>query len=437
MSFDKEVEHIPEPASHGLGLDDSEVKYKLFQKRKWQLTIGTFLLVLILANTVIWNQAPIYQSQSTLSLSYSSEDQQRLTEFSHQEIMLHQQRLTSSRVLNLVSKELEQFHNLVINAQTLSQALSSEVNLSSYSISLKAKGNDKKVLEVMLDSLSKVYLQLVESEIQANNNNELLVAEQKFQFLELKITDQERKLQLFANQNNIISSKRDERLILNQTIRLTRDVESALSDQTKAQASIDKFVESINAGQTVIQSNDRRQINATKYSLKKINASLSELSKEYTQVYLELDPDIVDQQQKAQQLQTLLEEQIQTSQTDYLFGLERELLAAGGRVQQANILLIEQDELEKISSQNLKQYEGLSNELKALQTQAKRLKNQQVALEVSNPYKAKISLFEPAFTPNFAIGPNYQFNSLISLMVAAAIAILALLMFSFLFKHKT
>jgi hypothetical protein len=151
---------------------------------------------------------------------------------------------------------------------------------------------------------------------------------------------------------------------------------------------------------------------------------------------LERDQAIVAQQQKSLQLQVLLEEQIQTSQVDYLLDVKRELSAARGKVEKLNTQLVEQNKLAQVFSQNLEQYKRLDDALKALQTQAQMLKNQQVAQQVSKPFDANISLVEPAFIPDFAIGPNYSLYSLISLIAAVIVAVLALLLYAFIFKQK-
>ena len=427
---------MPNQPFSNAGIDPTDSQHQNFQKRKWQVLIGTFVLILITANAVIWSQAPIYQSQAILHFSYTSYTEQEFGELAQRQITLHQQRLKSNSVLSLVSKELEQSQMLNINVERLFDALSAEASLTGRIITLNANGSEPQILKPILDTWIKVYLELVESETQVNNSDELQVANQQLQLLELKITDQEQRLQSFASENNITSLERDENRVLSQTKNLGVNLDQALADEAQAQALLDSLVESINDGQAIIRPDDKEQINATKLSLQQINAILSALSEQYTQTYLERDPAIVAQQQKAKQLQILLKEQIQTSQADYLLDIKRDLSAAKGKAQQINTQLVEQSKLAQVFSQNLEQYKRLDDELKALQTQAQTLKNQQVVQEVSKPFDAKISLLEPAFIPDFAIGPNYQFNSIVSLIVAVIMAILALLLFSFIFKQK-
>lgn len=436
MSFNNKVDYIPNQPFSGAPIDPSDSQHQHFQKRKWQILIGTFLAILIIANALIWSQAKNYQSQAILHFSYTSQTEQDIGALAQRQITLHQQRLKSNSVLSLVSDELAQNQMLIIDVQTLFAALSAEASLTGRIITLKANGTEPQILKPMLDAWVKVYLNVVESETQENNSDKLLVADERLQHLELKILEQQQRLQFFASENNITSLERDENRTLSQTKNLSANLDKALADESQAQALLDSLVEAINEGQTITRPTDKAKIDATKLNMQSINANLSALSEKYTQAYLERDPTIVAQQQKALQLQNLLDEQIQTSQSDYLLDVKRDLSAAKGKVQQMETQLVEQNKLAQVFSQNLEQYKRLDDQLKALQTQAQSIKNQQVAQEVSQPFDAKIHLLEPAFVPDFATGPNYSFNSLISLIVAVVVAILAMLLFSFIFKQK-
>ena len=436
MSFDSKVDYIPSHPFTNAAIDPSEFQHKTFQKRKWQVLIATFLLILITANAVIWIQSPIYQSQATLHFSYTSQTKQEFAELAQRQITLHQQRMKSNNVLSFVAKELEKSQMLIIKVQTLFDALVVEASLTGRIITLKANGSDPQILKPIIDAWIKVYLQLVASETQINNTDDLLDVDQQLEFLELKITEQAQLLQSFASHNNITSLERDENRVLSQAKNLGANLDQALAEQAQTQALLDSLVESINNGESIVRPMDNAQIDAIKLSLQEVNANLSALSEKYTQAYLERDQAILAQQQKSLQLQALLEEQIKMSQVDYLLDVKRKLSAARGKVEKMNTQLVEQNKLTQVFSQNLEQYKRLDDALKALQNQAQTLKNQQIAQEVSKPFDAKISLLEPAFIPDFAIGPNYSLNSLISLIAAVIVAVLALLLFSFIFKQN-
>jgi succinoglycan biosynthesis transport protein ExoP len=436
MSFNNKVDYMPNQQFSGVGIDASNVEHKQIQKRQWQVLIGTFLLVLMITNALIWSQAPVYQSQSILHFSYKSKTDSGVAELAQQQISLHQQRLKSNSVLSRVSQELEQSQGVIINVQTLFQALSVEASLTGRIISLRADGNEPQLLKPILDALSKVYLQLIESETEVNNNAELQVSSERLALLEEKIDTQQQLLELFALENNITSLERDENRVLSQTKNLGASLDQAVAEQAQTKALLDSLAESFEKGQQVIRPDDTSQINATKINLQDINAKLTALSEKYTQAYLERDSTIVSQQKKAQQLEKQLLEEIQTSQSKYIQDTQRDLNTANGKARQLSTKLLEQVQLAQTFNQKLEQYKRLDNELKALHSQAQIIINQQVAQEVSKPFEAKITLLEPAFEPDFAIGPNYQLNTLLSLVVAAIAGIFSLLLYSFIVRQK-
>lgn len=436
MSQDNSVDYIPNQPFSNAEIDPSDSPNKSFQKRKWQVLIGTFLSILITANAVIWSQSPTYQSQSILHFSYASQTELAFGELAQRQISLHKQRLKSNSVLNLVVAQLEQDQRLMTNVQALLKNLSTQASITGRIITLKANGIVPQTLKPILDTWIKVYLKLIASESLVNKQGELLVADRQSQLLELKISEQAQQLQIFANENNITSLERDENRALSKTKNLGDNLDQALADKAQAQALLDSLMEFINSGQVIIRPGDKSQIDAIKLNLQELNANLSALSDKYTQAYLERDPDIVTLQQKALQLRILLDEQIKTSQSNYLLDVKQNLSVAKGKVEQMNTQLVEQVELAQAFSQNLEQYKRLDDELKSLQTQAQTLKNQQVAQEVTKPFDAKISVLEPAYTPDFSIGPNYQLQSFISLVTAVLLAILSMLLFSFIFKQK-
>jgi uncharacterized protein involved in exopolysaccharide biosynthesis len=436
MSLDNTVDYIPNQAFANIAIDPSDCQHKKFQKRKWQVLMGTFLIILITANAIIWSQSLTYQSQSMLHFSYASQTELEFSKLAQRQIALHQQRLKNYSVLSLVVVELEQSQGLMTSVQALLSKLSAQASITERIITLKANGSEPQTLKPILDAWVKVYLELVASETQVSKKDELLVADQQSQVLNLKITEQQQRLQIFANENDITSLERDENRALSQAKNAAENLDQSLADQAQAQAILDSLAEFTKSGQTILRPEDKLQIDGIKLSLREINSNLSALSAKYTQAYLARDPDIVTQQQKAQQLQILLQKQIEVSQSNYLLDVKRDLSVAKGKVRQMNAQLVAQNKLAQVFSQNLKQYIRLDSELKALETQAQTLKNQQVAREVSKPLDAKIILLEPAYIPDFAIGPNYSFQSLISLIVAFIISTLSLILFSFIFKQK-
>jgi hypothetical protein len=92
--------------------------------------INTFLLILIIANIIIWSQPATYQSQSMLHFSYASQTELDLSELAQRQIALHKQRLESYDVMSLVVDELEQNQGLVTDVQVLFGKISAQASIT-------------------------------------------------------------------------------------------------------------------------------------------------------------------------------------------------------------------------------------------------------------------------------------------------------------------
>ena len=84
-----------------------------------------------------------------------------------------------SGIAAAVAEELEQSQRLMINVETLFDVLTSEASLTGRIITLNANGSEPHILKPILDAWVKVYLDLVESETQVTNSDELMVADQQ------------------------------------------------------------------------------------------------------------------------------------------------------------------------------------------------------------------------------------------------------------------
>ncbi|MEP2650957.1 MAG: hypothetical protein ABJH06_03100, partial [Paraglaciecola sp.] len=435
MAFKNKLDYIPNQPFSGNSQHMSDTEHKKFQTRKWQVLIGTFCMLMVISNLIIWSQVAIYQSQAILHFSYPSQTEQVFTELPQRQIAIHARRLKSSHVLTAVSESLSQKQYLNISLQTLVDDLEVEPSLTSRIITLKANGSDPKHLKPMLDIWVEVYLTLIDSEKEVNNSEEQKTANEQLLLLEQKINEQRSQVQNFAQRNNITSLERDENRVLNQVKNLSASIDLAIAQQAEKSALLSSVNMSIGHGETVIRPADEPAIDGTRSRLQEITAGLDALSQQYTQAYLERDTVIVARQQEVIKLQALLDEQIKLSQEAYIQEAQRDMQTAKNKVVDLQKQLNEQNELAQIFNQNLDEFKQLNTELKALQEQAQTIKTQQITQQVSKPFEAKISLLASPFTPDFAISPNYLLNSFISLIASLFFAILALFLYSFIFKQ--
>lgn len=434
MSFTNKVDYIPnQPFSHSPS-NDSDHDIKKHQRQKWLVLFGTFFLVIIIGNLWIWTQPAIFHSQAILHFSYPSETELEYSQLAERKMGIHQQRLTSNSVLQQTQEKLAIDTGIQLDIQAIGQLLSAQV--SGRIITLTAQDKQPEILEQVISSWISVYTEIVENERLQNSTQELLSSNTQLQTLNKKIQDQKFVIAEFANAHNITSLERDENRVLSKIRALSTGLDKAIADQTTAQARLNSLRESEGKEESIVRDTDKAQINQTRQALQTLSNELTLLREKYTQAYLDRDPSIVRKLQAAEKLKVSLAAQIQESETLYLQEAERNLAAAVDKVEQTKSQFNQQNAEAQAFSQKLQEYKILNDDLIALQDQAKNIRSQQVRQEVSQPFDAKISVLEPAYTPEFPSGPDYWTWTLICLLAALGLGIFALLLFGYIMKQK-
>lgn len=436
MPFTNKVDYIPNMPSGGYDPLAAQEQKKV-QTKRWQVLVGVFLFVVTIANIFIWSRAPEFQSQAIMHFSYTTQNAQELDYIAQQQLSLNQQRLTSNSLLQALSIKLREEHLIDLNVQQLRDMLSATSSETGQIITLQTAGPAPELLKSVLQQWLSLYMSLLERERVSNGSDEILLYQQQLTALEQKIAQQEQVVDGFSQANDIISLERTENRIPNKIKGLGVSLDEAEAQKAQALAELDSLNASLANGQRVERPVDKANIDLNRAALQELAAELSALSEKYTQEYLQRDPEVVAKQQKFITLSEDLEQQIADSQLLYLQDSQRNLAVSVGKVNALREQLADVENQAQGFNQKLEQYRRLDEALKELQSQAQTLKNQLVAQEVSKPFYAKISILEQPFTPEFPTGPNYWQDTLISIVAAIVLAVMALLLFSFVVRQKS
>jgi succinoglycan biosynthesis transport protein ExoP len=409
---------------------------KRLQTLRWLVLLGTFSVVLLIGMIYVWSRPAQFQSKAILHFSYVSAIGGGSETIPLEQISLNQERLTSFRVLQKVSDRLLLTKNIALTAEQLSQMLSTFAQTTSRTINLLAIGKEPKVLEPVLTTWLETYLGQLSAENDVNKGEDLSLIAEKLESIEIKISQQRDELMAFSEANNIISLERDENRILNKIKSLGTAIDGADAKQAEAKASLVEINKAISKGQVLIRPEDKASLDEAKNQISGLKSTLAELAEQFTPEYMGLDPKIVSMQRNLDKLVPQLQEKIASSQQAYLNDSERKLAEAETHArqmsQQLQVLSVQAHDF----NQKLDQYKRLDESLKQLQNQAQELQNQLVEQEVEQPKLAKITIVEPPFNPEFAIGPDYIQDSLIVVGVALGSSLFSLLVFSFIVRQK-
>ncbi|TWX67630.1 tyrosine-type recombinase/integrase [Colwellia sp. C1TZA3] len=414
---------------------DANIQNEMLQAKKWKVLIGTFLLVLLSALILVWTRDNTFESQATIQLSTTQIPGGQSSATLMIDSLQNQQRLTSNSILKAVNHSIRVNYGIQSNVELLSKMLSAELQ-SGQIINLKATGSNPEQLKPILSAWLEEYLHAFSAERNNNNSDSILRISNMLTALEEKISQQKIVLIVYSQDNDIVSLERDENKILNKVNSLEKLLHVAEQDYLNQQEIVNRINYAEKEDRLILHPKDEVIIGTIKQNIAEIENQLSDFSEQYTQKYMEKDPRIISMQKTLLNLQNQLEEQSILSQTMYVKEANNNLLVAKSKVS----LLTEQLDTLSVKAQtfnySLKEYTRLNDSLNQLVTQAQTLQDSLLVQEMQQVANSQFNVLEYPFVPSYPIAPNNQRDSLISVLVAVVISLLALFLFSYIVRQK-
>lgn len=436
MAFNDQVDVNPAHFAPGNEQKHFEEEAKMLQKRKWWVLLITFLLVFIASQAWVWSRQPIYQSQAIVHFGYAQQVNTEQNAVPIEQITLNSKRLTSNRVFDALSERLNQTLTTTLSAEQLAQMLTTEENLESRIISLYATGEDKTVLQPLLDEWLALYLDQLAQETKDSNDETLSEGQAQLLALDEKIAQQRAVVEQFSEDNNIVSMERDENRVLARIKSMGASLDTAEATQAEAEAELESAQQSILRGETVFHPDDKSRLDGLYTMITDIESELAELAKNFTPTYMNMDPDIVGKKSKLEELQSRYTTTVEESQKRYIEELKRSVTTSQSKQAQLKSQLDELSGEAQLFNQKLEEYERLVGALDQLKEQSQMIKDQLVETEVQKPFQAKITVLEKPFAPSYPLFPHYWRDAAIALGVAVFCSLFALMLFSYIHRQR-
>ncbi|MDN4502242.1 hypothetical protein QX776_07495 [Alteromonadaceae bacterium BrNp21-10] len=436
MSFDHNpdvLQPVHSAPTHDVSVEINNLK---LQRQKWTLLSAIFLLSLTLSLLWVWLRPPVYQSQAIIHFTYPQQMGRELAAVPVEQITLNQQRLTSNRVLQTLSQSLAEEKYIQLSTEQLAAMLTAQAHTASRIINLKAHSSEIGVLEPVMSLWLQNYLQQITTEVSDNSLEEQQAIQDKLLALEEKIDIQKLELATFSEANNIVSLERDENRSLSKIKNLNRSLDEAEQELVSLESINDSLQKAMEKGKGVINPSDKGVIDGIRKNIRQLSGQLDGFAERFTEEYMAKDPKTVSIMRALEESKQNLQQRISSSQQNYLQQTQRQLQQALDKIQrisaQLQVLTPQANEFNR----KLDEYRRIKNALNELEQQAQRLNNQLIQEQVQKPLEAKINILEPPFVPQFPISPNYWLDSLYSLIGSASLALMGLLVFSFIVRQK-
>jgi len=379
-------------------------------RRRVRVFLLTFFLCLAVGLAWDFQRPALYRASASLLTVAPPEVDQQNVEADIQHVTIQKQRLLGRPLLERVARELA-----AKNPETeipgvdgiramLDVSILPETNL----VELQAQGGNPAMLSLLVNTWIESYLKLREEEVAALNARTVDVLREQYENLGRKIEEKRAALNDFRENNQILSTERDENRVLSRLKGLNESLNAANEEMVKARARLDAVESAIARGETVVPEQDKRAYAQMVQRAQELREQVAEMNRRYTKQYIERSASLKVIPEKLAKL----EEEIRRSQRsgqDYALTSARQDYAAAKQTVES--LRKQLEDFKAGASEftaRFSEYQAMQEDLAGLELLYRELEDRLVKVEITNRAKyPQLQVVEWAYPPEKPIWPHY------------------------------
>ncbi len=434
--------HFPQievtPPLHRVGQPLSDPPSWLKSKRMLIFLIA-FAVTAIISMSYVLGRSSIYRSHATLLTMAKTAIDQRSVDVDLQHVAIQKQLLLGADMLAEIIKTL-QSHPEVKTQLTASDIRSmldvqpvAETNL----VEIVAEGPDPKILPILVNTWLDAYLKGRENEIAQATGDTTQRIQTEISGLTEKINQKRIELELFRENNHIVSTGREENEALARLKGLNDSLNKAIEEEVKAKARLDSIKKSIAKGQAVVPKEDTQKLAMLEKRAQELKEELADLDRRYTREYMALTPSLKVIPEKIATLQTEIDQLRSAGQRIVLSEAEQEYVAALQTTQAIRDQLEAHKKKAADFTARFTEHEALKIDLEGLEQRLR--ETQERLIQIETKYGGKfpqVDVVERAAVPLQPIWPDYSRDSLIALISSLIMGLIAVWVVEFLTRKE-
>ncbi|HMW69795.1 MAG TPA: integrase, partial [Nitrosomonas sp.] len=434
--------HFPQievtPPLHRAGQSLSDSPSWLKSKRMLIFLIA-FAVTAVISMSYVLGRSSIYRSHATLLTMAKTAIDQRSVDVDLQHVAIQKQLLLGADMLAEIIKTL-QSHPEVKTQLTASDIRSmldvqpvAETNL----VEIVAEGPDPKILPILVNTWLDVYLKGRENEIARATGDTTQRIQTEISGLTEKINQKRIELELFRENNHIVSTGREENEALSRLKGLNDSLNKAIEEEVKAKARLDSIKKSIAKGQAVVPKEDTQKLAMLEKRAQELKEELADLDRRYTREYMALTPSLKVIPEKIATLQTEIDQLRSAGQRIVLSEAEQEYVAALQTTQAIRDQLEAHKKKAADFTARFTEHEALKIDLEGFEQRLR--ETQERLIQIETKYGGKfpqVDVVERAAEPLQPIWPDYSRDSLIALIGSLIMGLIAVWVVEFLTRKE-
>jgi succinoglycan biosynthesis transport protein ExoP len=403
--------------------------------------IGIFLIVVIVSLLIGFSytflRPAVYESSATLLITPPAIDERANDVTNAQHVELELQFMTRhallSEVLDTLSAEGQRLENHGFSLSDLQEMLVAIPVENTNLVRLTARGKDRYLLPVVLNTWIEVYQAAHSEAFFADSGADTEEIDQQLGDIKGKVEEKRQELYRFRKNYDIVSMEREENRILRQLSGLTESLNKATDENVAAQARFDAIRSAIEQGKPVATEHGKDSLTNLETRLVEIEEQLSDLSDEFTPRYMSADPQIRALVKKRDLLEDQIRKKRREGQQGALATAEQDVTSTGQRVTSLQQQLEEHKQHVMEFTSRFSEHEALQEELLQLESVYREAQDRQLHLQVNaHGQYAQVTVKEWPFLPERPVYPHYLRDAAISVAASLLAGLLLVLLYDFL-----
>ncbi|MEJ6004042.1 Wzz/FepE/Etk N-terminal domain-containing protein [Paucibacter sp. AS339] len=418
-------------------------------RRRWRVFLGVFLFALLVGMGFTFGRSPEYMATARLQIvpakpAGASEAAQ--AQAMSAAYLTELQVLSSRPLLEKVAQRLSaQGLNapdrpVATDAQALQQMLTVTPLEGTQVLHLQAQSGERALVAPLLNTLIAVYRDEQGDAGKVNVEAQLQQASEELRVIESKVLEKRRTLDAFRLKSNIDSSEREDDPSLARQKGLAQSLQAATDREAIAAGKVRSLEQSSDlkeSGRPLSQAKDNPTVANIEARLSQLREDLRGLERQFTQQYLEMDPNVRALKTRIANLEQQLETERHKGQQSALADAKEELASARATVHRLQQQSAENRQGVQNFNRRFGEFQGLQDELQGLEKMQLAARQKLLAMQASEALQRPgLVVLEPAVTPVQAWRPLYVRDAGIALLAALVVALLSVGLVEFLSREQ-
>lgn len=391
--------------------------------RRAKVFFGVLIPALLIGLTIVFARDPIYRATASVLTVKPKAVDTRSTEADAEHVAIQERLLLGEELLTRLADDLADTDNYPAPDELramLSIVAVPDTNL----LELRAEGPAPAALQRLINSWAKTYEVFRAEEVEALSGRTISEIEEQQRELDLEITTARNELQKFRETHDIVSLERSENRSLSSLQGLNASLNKARERLVDVQARQAAIASAIQRGETVVPDSQKSDLAKLRVTLQRAKARLVDLRGKFTDVYIEMDPNLKTLPDEIRDMEQALKTMQRIARETVVDEANQDLLTAEAAVASLETQLTEQQRRVQLFTERFKEFKALEDGLSRLETlyadNAERLARIQIRNLTEYP---PIEVVDWARLPDRPISPDYQRDLFIALGSAVALAI--------------